>query len=103
MFHVEALKGRDGMIALMEAFRVAGDEFDLGVICAVPVDSSVGYHLLFTIGTTTAAMTLTETKWLSETLIQNTSGLGRLSRDLQSFGRMLASILAEAPGPHGTH
>jgi hypothetical protein len=103
MFHVDALKGRDGMIALMEAFRVAGGEFNLGVMVAVPVGSSEGYHLLFTIGETTAAMTLAETKWLSDTLIQNTSGFGQLSSDLQSFGRMLASILAESPGPHGTH
>ena len=104
MLTVDALKGRDGMIALIEAFRVAGAEFDLGVMLAVPVDSSDGYHLLFTIGETTAAMTLAETKWLSETLIENTGGFGRgLSRDLQSFGRMLATIVEEQPGPHGVH
>jgi hypothetical protein len=100
---INALRGRDGMYALMEAWRHAGQEFELGVMVATPVESAEGYHLLFTIGETTAAMTLAETKWLADSLIEKTGPFGPLGRDLQSFGRMMLAILAEAPGPHGVH
>lgn len=101
---VDALHGRAGMFALLRAFREAGREFSLGVMVAVPVNEPDGRHrLLFSIGETTAAMTVAEAQWFAGNLIENSGGLGQLSDDLEQFGRIMISIIAEAPGPHGMH
>jgi len=92
------------MLALLRAFRDAGREFNLGVMVAVPVNGPDGrYRLLFSIGETTAAMTVGEAQWFADNLIEHSGGMGQLSEDLEQFGRMVVSIIAEAPGPHGMH
>jgi hypothetical protein len=101
---IDALRGHVGMMALLRAFRDAGRAFELETMIAVPVEASQGdYHLLFTIGSTTAALSLTETRWFANELI-NVSGLtGDTAGDVERFGRMMLSVLAESPGPHGVH
>ena len=101
MMILEARSGRAGMIALLEAWRDAGDKFTLSVICATAIDGPE-YHILLTIGETTAAMTRNEVEWLGNSLIDRSGNLGQLTSDLQHFGRIILSILADAPpGPHG--
>jgi hypothetical protein len=101
---IDALRGQAGMLALLRAFRDAGRVFEIETMIAVPVEGSQGgYHLLFTIGSTTAALSLPETRWFADGLI-NVSGLPEAeAHDLERFGRMMLSILAESPGPHGAH
>ena len=100
---IDALRGQVGMMALLRAFRDAGPVFELETMIAIPVEGSQGYHLLFTIGSTTAALSLPETRWFADGLI-NAAGLpDSVAHDLERFGRMMLSILAESPGPHGAH
>lgn len=101
---VDALTGYDGMLALLEAYRDASQEFELSVSVGIAiVGGSPGRCLLLTIGRTTAALSVHETQWMANALINQSGGLGSLSDDLQRFGRTLLEVLAEAPGVHGVH
>jgi hypothetical protein len=101
----EALRGHVGMLALLRAFRLAGQVFHLETMMAVPVETGRGaHHLLFTIGDTTAALTLPEVQWYADQLIDHPTGIDAdTAGDMERFGRMMLSILAEQPGPHGAH
>ena len=99
---VEALRGHVGMMALLRAFYEAGRVFQMQTMVAVPIEEGRGaYHLLFTIGDTTAALSLAETQWFADQLIHQSAGPA--AGDLERFGRMMLSILAESPGAHGVH
>jgi hypothetical protein len=95
---VEVMQGRVGMAALLRAFLDAEQAFELMVVTAVGVEDG-GQRLLFTIEKTTAAMTVGETRWLSEMLIEQSR-----APELERFGRLLRTVLRDAPGPHqGLH
>ena len=101
---IDALRGHVGMLALLRAFHEAGQVFELETMIAVPVEGEGrgAFHLLFTIGDTTAALSLPETRWFADQLINQLSRHPQ-GADCVRFGRMLLSILAESPGPHGPH
>jgi hypothetical protein len=95
---IDARSGTEGMIALLLAFARAGEEFQINVMVATPVEGPDGYHLLFTVGDTTAAMTVRQTQWLANLLVNDPQ-----DGDLRNLGRLMFEVLAEAPGPHGAH
>jgi hypothetical protein len=95
---IDATSGMEGMIALLRAFARAPQEFQMGVMVATPADGLSGYHLLFTVGDTTAAMTIDQTQWLANLLVNDPH-----DTDLRKLGRLMFEILAEAPGAHGAH
>lgn len=99
---IKALSGIVGMMALVRAFYDAGRAFEMETMYAVPVEAKLGPHFLFTIGDTTAALSLRETQWFADQLIE-LAAPGPVTADLQRFGRMMLAILAEAPGPHGVN
>lgn len=100
---IEALRGHVGMMALLRAFHEAEDAIDLRTMIAVPVEEGRGgYHLVFTIGETTAALSLPETRWFADQLINHLSR-HPAAGDTERLGRILLAILAESPGPHGMH
>ena len=90
------------MIALLEAWRDAGDKFTLSVICATAIDGPE-YHILLTIGETTAAMTRNEVEWLGNSLIDRSGNLGQLTNATSSpsAGSSCRSWRTRQPGPHG--
>src|SRR4029077_9137462 len=100
---VEALHGRDGMMALLRAFHEAADTFMLDVVVVVPVEGAMAYHLVYTIGDTRAAMTAREAEWFVDMLINHSGGMGPWSEELERFGRMMRQTLADVPGRHGVH
>lgn len=99
---IEALRGHVGMLALLRAFHEAGRDYELRAIAAVSVEEARGaYHLLFRIGETTAALSLPETQWFADQLINHWGG--PMAGDMERLGRAMLSMLADAPGPHGVH
>jgi len=98
MQQVDALSGTDGMIALLRAFIHAGSRFDIDVKVATPVVGPGGRHLLFTIGETSAALTIAQTQWLGDNLVGQMRDI-----DLQNFGRFMLRVLADTPGVYGAH
>jgi len=103
---IECLQGPAGMYALIRAFDQASQDFELGIVVAtLPGSSLTDCHLLFTIGDMTAALTVTETRWLAEKLINEppVSENAEVKHDFQRFGRVLLSVAADVPGPHGVH
>ena len=102
---IDALTGHVGMLALLRAFHEAGQTFEVEALIAVPVEAGRGaFHLLFTIGDTTAALSLPEVRWFADQLTGSTVGVpAPLAGDMARFGRLMLSVLAEAPGPHGLH
>lgn len=101
---IKALLGQAGIQALVCAYTGATAEFELAVTVATPVDRPDGGRIfVFTIGETAAALTLTETQWLADTLLHRSGGMGGLSANLEQFGRVIIDVLASVPGAHGAH
>lgn len=100
---ISALCGRVGMVALLRAFDEAGREFDIVAVVATPHgEAGRARHLVVTIGGTTAALSFSETRWFADCLIHQPRGPA--AADLECFGRLLLTMLAESPpGPHGLH
>jgi hypothetical protein len=99
---IDALHGHVGMLALMRAVLEAGDVFALEALIATPTDPTRGaHHLVMRIGDTAAALSLPEARWFADQMINQTHG--PKAGDLECFGRLMLSILKEAPGPHGAH
>jgi len=99
---IDALRGHVGMLALMRAVLEAGDVFALEALIAKPTDKAKGaLHLVMRIGDTAAALSLDEARWFADQMITQTHG--PKAGDLECFGRLMLSILKEAPGPHGAH
>jgi hypothetical protein len=101
---IRALRGEEGMQALVCAYTDARAEFDLAVTVATPIDGgAIGSLFVFTIGETSAALTFAETEWLADTLLHRSGGMGGLSANLEQFGRVIIDVLASVPGAHGAH
>jgi hypothetical protein len=91
------------MTALIMAYTAAERQVELRVTTATAIDGPAGRMLMFTIGETTAAFTIEETRWLADTLVLKSGHMGPLAGDLEHLGRALLTVLAEGPGPHGAH
>lgn len=101
---IEALCGHVGMLALWRAFAGAGPTIEVKTLIAVPIEGRGAFHLLFTIGDTTAALSLSEVQWFADQLMHPPRGMGEgMAGSMEALGRMMLSMLVEAPGPHGVH
>lgn len=102
MPRVNALRGIAGAQALLCAFIAAPNKFELKIATATAVDGPEGRLLMFTVGDTSAAFTVEETRHLADALVLKSDSMGPLAGDLEHLGRVLLAVL-EGPGPHGAH